>query len=132
MIKKTGRLWLVALAAMGLMLAGSPAGVMAGPVDPAGPDGPGGPEAERVGAIRGIVIDAHGDPVEGATVRLIHPRTQRVIRTGETNARGHFGFRHVRMGRYLIEAGKRGVGTGTKRVGVRPHHVSRVRVELGR
>jgi Carboxypeptidase regulatory-like domain len=132
MIKKVSRLWAVALVAMGMVLVGVPAGVMAGPVDPTGPDGPNGPEAVRFGAIRGIVIDAHGDPVEGAVVRLIHPRTKRVVKRGETNAEGHFGFRHVRMGRYVVEAGKRGVGKGASRVGVRPHAVSRVKVELGR
>lgn len=127
MMRKFFRLGAVAMVAVGLLLLGSPSGVMAGPVDPTGPSDP---DPMRFGSVRGVVIDENGDPVEGAFVTLIHARTKRVVAKAETDENGHFGFRHVRTGYYGVKAGKREVGQGAVRTGVRANETSRVRIRL--
>ncbi len=102
----------------------APVGAWVGPVDPDEPD------SMRFGAVAGVVLDQHGEPVADATVRLVHARTHRVVRTVHTDREGRFGFRHVRVGHYSVQAGKRQVGVGAARVSVRPHHVARVRIVL--
>lgn len=126
MIKKMTKIWAVALVAVAMLMVGAPAGVMAGPVDPTGPDDP---DSPRFGAIRGVVFDENREVVEGAVVILIHARSGEEVARAETGENGHFGFRKVKSGRYLIKAGKRDVGQGRAEVGVR-RHVSRVKVVL--
>lgn len=89
-------------------------------------------DGHPTGAIRGIVVDEHGEPVPGARVRLFRPghRRHAVART-VTNEDGLFGFRHVPVGRYVAAAGKREVGRGRARVAVHENEVSRVRIVIG-
>lgn len=127
MLRKLVRLGAVAMVAAGMLLLGSPSGVMAGPVDPTGPVDP---DSMRFGSIRGGVVDENGHAVEGAVVRLIHARTGRVVARTETDEDGHFGFRHVRVGHYGVKAAKRDVGRGAARTVVRQNETSRVRITL--
>ena len=124
MQSKLSRLWLVLMVAVGGLLIAAPAGALVGPV------GPDDPDAERFGAVAGVVLDEHGERVADATVRLVHARTHRVVGTVHTDREGRFRFRHVRVGHCSVRAGKRHVGTGAARVGVRAHHVARVRIVL--
>ena len=84
------------------------------------------------GAVAGVVLDIDGTPVEGAHVRLMTRRSRRVVARGVTNENGRFGFRDVRIGRYVVVAAKRDVARGRGRVTVHPDGVSRVRVVIGK
>ena len=124
MQSKLGRLWLVLMVAVGGLLVAAPAGAWVGPV------GPDDPDSVRFGAVAGVVLDEHGERVADATVRLVHARTHRVVRTVHTDRKGRFGFRHVRVGHYSVQASKRHVGVGAARISVRHHHVTHVRIVL--
>lgn len=90
-------------------------------------------DGHATGAIRGIVVDGHGDPVEGAHVRLFrtHHR-RRIVARAVTNENGLFGFRQVAVGRYVVAAAQRTVGRGRTRVAVHEDETSRARVVIGR
>ena len=85
-------------------------------------------DGPRGGAIGGVVV-AERQRIAGAFVRLIDDERNVVART-TSGRHGFFRFGHVRPGRYLVVAAKRGVGTGRARAGVRPGQVTRVRVVL--
>lgn len=90
----------------------------------AGPD-------RHAAAVGGRVLDGNGDLVGDAAVRLVNADGEVVART-MTDDRGIFIFRHVRPGRYVIQAAKPDVGRGAVRVGLRPGETERVRIQLGR
>src|SRR5207245_2420968 len=65
----------------------------------------------RGGVIAGHVVDAHGDPVEGASVQAVRlPRTGRgrpqTRTSGSTNDIGEFRLPHLEPGKYLIQIGR--------------------------
>jgi TonB dependent receptor/Carboxypeptidase regulatory-like domain len=63
--------------------------------------------ASAYGSIRGTVRDALGHPVAGARVELEYlPSGRR--RTSKTDARGHFVFPSVSIGRYTVEVRRKG------------------------
>lgn len=76
------------------------------------------PAPLRHGTIVGVVATSDGERVADAHVVLLNARGEVVART-VSGERGRFGFRAVRPGRYVVEATKRGVGSGRTRVGVR-------------
>jgi hypothetical protein len=60
----------------------------------------------RTGAISGVVLDADGDPVLGATVQVLPVRKGAPSPSGSasTNDRGEYRVFHVRPGKYRIAA----------------------------
>jgi Ca-activated chloride channel family protein len=74
------------------------------------------PQSETAGVVAGSVIDAGGTPLGGVTVDLL--RTDSVIQTGTTNARGEFRFEHVAPGMYEVRAVREGVAPATVRLAV--------------
>ena len=64
--------------------------------------------AQREGAqIEGIVRDAVGKPVAGASVRLLEESGSSSVES-QTNAEGIFSFRAVRAGTYSVKLEKSG------------------------
>ena len=93
-----------------------------------------GNEAMAQGAVAGTVIDADGNPVEGAIVTIVSAVRQRGERpfherfvTGEN---GVFGWRNVPAGRYFIHAAARRLGNVRDLIGVRDDEVTRVPLQL--
>jgi len=83
----------------------------------------------HTGAIAGLVVDSRDHHVAGAEVVLFDAHGHRVAHT--TSSRdGHFGFRHVSPGQYVVTATKVHVGTASAHADVRSGHVSRVRLVL--
>ncbi|MFO0834125.1 MAG: carboxypeptidase-like regulatory domain-containing protein [Phycisphaerales bacterium] len=80
------------------------------------------------GKIVGTVVDADGNPVADAHVVLKHG--DKVVAHAMTNADGHYVFKDVRPGRYLLEAGKQGVGRGHGLALVHPGQTVRERITL--
>ncbi|MCC6969168.1 MAG: carboxypeptidase regulatory-like domain-containing protein [Phycisphaerales bacterium] len=80
------------------------------------------------GKIVGTVVDADGKPVADAHVVLKHG--DKVVAHMRTNAEGHYAFKDLRPGRYLVQAGKAEVGRGQERAAVRPGETVRVRITL--
>ena len=66
---------------------------------------------------------------DGRLDLVLKNRTGTVRRT-KTDARGRFGFRQVPIGRYVVLAGKRGVGKDREAIRVRADQVTRVRLRL--
>jgi hypothetical protein len=120
MVKAMGRAWVVLLVSVAAVMLGMPSGAMAD-LD--------GPDADRPGAIRGVVVNDSRDPVSRAHVEIVHARSGRVVASATTSERGLFAVR-VEPGRYIVRAAKRGEGVGRAQVGVRPGSVVRVRVAL--
>ena len=116
-MKMTRRSWLLTGIAISLTAGLASSAAFAGPTD----------SAATVG---GRVVDSNRELVAGALVRLVNADGEVVART-ETNDRGIFVFRHVRPGRYVIQAAARGIGRGAVRVGLRPGEVERVIIQLG-
>jgi hypothetical protein len=111
MVKAMGRAWVVLLVSVAAVML----------LD--------GPDADRPGAIRGVVVNDSRDPVSRAHVEIVHARSGRVVASATTSERGLFAVR-VEPGRYIVRAAKRGEGVGRAQVGVRPGSVVRVRVAL--
>lgn len=84
--------------------------------------------SSRAGSIAGVCVDRAGAPVARATVELTDSRGNTWTTT--TDARGHFGFRMLRPGRYLVEGHKRGVGSDRDAVRVTSGTTTRVRLIL--
>lgn len=84
--------------------------------------------AAQAGAMAGMVV-AGDRVVPGAQVRVFSVYHV-LVRRGETNAEGHFGFRQFRPGPYIVFAAKREVGVGRAPVRIVSGEVARVRVEL--
>lgn len=80
------------------------------------------------GKIVGTVVDADGKAVAGAQVVLKHGDHE--IAHVRTNAEGHYVFPNVRPGRFVVQAGKLGVGRGRESAAVRPGETVRVRITL--
>jgi hypothetical protein len=131
MMKQVRRLWAVALLAVGVLLLGAPASVMAGLVTPTSLDTLEDLDS-RFGSVRVVVVDENGAPVEGAVVELANARTRRLVASGETDENGQVGFRRVRTGLYGVSAGGREIGQGTARTEVRANQTSQVRIRLHR
>lgn len=81
-----------------------------------------------LGKVVGTVVDADGNPVADAHVVLKH--ADKVIAHATTNADGHYVFKDVRPGRYVLEAGKQGVGRGHALALVHPAQTVRVKIAL--
>jgi hypothetical protein len=89
-------------------------------------------EDGRTGAVRGIVVNADGEPVGGAHVRLVPVHHRRhVVARAVTERNGTFAVRGVPAGRYIARAALRDVGRGRARVAVHADEVSRVRIVIG-
>lgn len=80
------------------------------------------------GRIVGTVVDADGNAVADAHVVLKHGNE--VIAHAMTNADGHYVFKDVRPGRYLLEAGKQGFGRGHELAMVHSGQTVRVKITL--
>jgi len=120
MVRSMGRAWAVLMLLVGVSLLSLPQGARADLDDP---------DSVRRAAVRGLVVDSKGDAVARAQVAIVDARTGRVVANTTTNERGLFGAR-VPGGHYVVRAAKRGEGTGTERVAVRPGNAARVRVTL--
>ncbi len=83
----------------------------------------------RFAGIIGVVVNADGDRVASAVVALVN-RDGEVVRRTRTNDRGFFHIAHVRPGRYVVRAAKRGQGAGHQGAAVLPHHITEVRVQI--
>lgn len=80
------------------------------------------------GKIVGTVVDADGNPVADAHVVLKHG--DKVIARAMTNADGHYVFKDVHPGHYVLEAGKPGVGRGHALALVHPARTVHVKITL--
>lgn len=87
------------------------------------------PPRQATGAIAGIVTDAHGHAVAGATVTLENDH-HHVIASTITDHQGRFYFFHVRPGHYIVRAVKDHVGHGSAGVDVHTGMTSHVHVVL--
>ncbi len=74
------------------------------------------------GAIRGTVTDAHGAPVQGASISLSSDPS----RTAITDANGEYAFDSVSSGTYSVTCSAAGYTTQTKRTAVDPGETARV------
>lgn len=83
----------------------------------------------HVGAIAGVVTDAHGHAVAGALATLEDAHHHLVAKT-TTDAHGRFQFSHLRPGRYIVRASKPHVGHGSAVVDVHAGHTSHVHIVL--
>lgn len=110
------RRWMVTVAAVVVALL--PQAAWAGPDSPVHP-----------GAIAGLVIDQAGDPVGGAFV-LLHRPGSLFLRATKTGPMGHFFFKPVPVGPWVIKAAKKDVGIGFAKTFVKPEEVSKVKIEL--
>lgn len=84
---------------------------------------------QHVGAIAGVVTDAHGHAVAGALVTLEDAHHQLIAKT-TTGHDGRFQFPHVRPGRYIVRASKAHVGHGSAVVDVHAGHTTHVHIVL--
>ncbi len=93
-------------------------------------DGPGdgGNHHPAAGRIGGVVSNAEGRPVPGATVVLRH--ADMPVAHTMTNREGVYVFEHVRPARYIVAAGKVGVGRGAARAEVAPGATVRAPITL--
>lgn len=110
------RRWLVGLVAVVVALL--PQAAWAGPESP-----------DHPGAIAGLVVDQAGDPVGGAFVVLHRPGSP-FLRATKTGPMGHFGYKPVPVGPWIVSAAKKDVGFGFAKVLVEPEKVSKVEIEL--
>jgi Ca-activated chloride channel family protein len=78
------------------------------------------------GAITGVVVDANGGHLAGATVHLTGPEIRRTL----TDGRGEFAFVALRPGRYQLGFELTGFMPGTSAVIVRANLTERVRVRM--
>lgn len=88
------------------------------------------------GAVVGIVRDAKGGYVSGATVRLAKAkgrpiRNARLRHTTKTDAAGTYSMRAVRAGRYRVVASKSGMGKGQHALSIHSSGTHHVDVKLG-
>jgi Tfp pilus assembly protein PilF len=74
--------------------------------------------AAQAGMVKGKVLDQNGEPVEGATIVMVHPDNPREVKT-TTNEKGEFVQIGLRSGRYTITASKDNVGAETVTATVR-------------
>src|SRR5579883_1481243 len=77
------------------------------------------PQEDRTPEIRGRILDAEGEPVSGAAVRVVYPRPPyTVFHETTTDRAGAFSFAHVRPGRVRVVADHdpRGVVTSAELV----------------
>ena len=116
MSSRRSALWSLVVALVGVVVLGMPGRALA--------------QELRPGRIVGQVVDTAGAPVEGANVVLWH--ADRVVARAVSGADGRFEFARVRPGRYVVAAGKAGVGRGREPVAVKPGEVSTVKIALRR
>lgn len=74
--------------------------------------------------VTGSVVDADGDPVVGASVRLLAPRDSAVVRTAVADTAGRFVLRNVSNGRYVAEMSAVGSKTVYNNVNVSGKNVN--------
>ncbi len=91
-------------------------------------------DAQAEGALAGTVLDAEGEPIEGAVVtieQIVNNRRERPFRArAVTNENGVFGWREVPQGRYVVTAAARGHQRNSLRTTVRNDEVTRIRIQL--
>lgn len=81
--------------------------------------------AQETGRIRGTVVAATGEPLQGATVRLGDSG-----RTAVTDAQGGFSFGGLAAGSYTLAAERIGYRPATSTVAVAAGRIAEVRIEL--
>jgi Carboxypeptidase regulatory-like domain len=85
---------------------------------------------EAVGNLAGIMVDSHGNPVEGATVVIQTSDGQHPHAT-HTDANGHFEFERYSTGQYDLRGSLYGVFTDwTRRVMIRAGKTTQVTLRL--
>jgi len=83
-----------------------------------------------IGTMAGTVLDAHGQPVAGATVTMQTSWGDRPNAT-HTDAQGHFAFTRHRTGQYDLRAYANGTfSEWTKRVWIREGRTTEVTLRL--
>jgi Carboxypeptidase regulatory-like domain len=83
-----------------------------------------------IGTLAGTVLDAHGQPVAGATVTMQTSFGQSPSAT-HTDAKGHFEFARYETGQYDLQAYWHGMFSNwTKRVSIRSHKTTEITLRL--
>src|ERR1700722_8516875 len=67
--------------------------------------------AQSDGRVVGTIGDAKGQPIEAATITLLHAKDSSRLKTTVTDKTGHFTFDHVAAGKYLVSATSVGFGS---------------------
>jgi hypothetical protein len=83
-----------------------------------------------IGTLGGTVLDAHGQPVEGAAV-TIQTSDGSMPYGAHTDANGHFQIKRIETGQYDLRASHEGlISEWTKRVMVHANKVTEVTLRL--
>ena len=80
--------------------------------------------------ISGIMTDSSGEPLVGASVRLLTPHDSTMVRSAVADANGRFSLRDVAKGNYIVELSYVGSKTEFRRVTMKDANLSLGTVKL--
>ncbi len=81
--------------------------------------------------IRGVVVDEFGDPLTGATVRLLNASDSAYVTGVTTNAKGSYNIPDVKAGKYIVQTKYLGYSDNFADVTVKNSNINLGTVQLG-